>query len=491
MPVFEGQTVNPAQGVKFKGTKVEEEKEPEFDLESFGKGVARTAGMAGRTTAAGLASLVDVATLAPRTLANIGEVALEQTGFEGTKAEGALEKLRTAPSLRSTVLDLIDKPTGGALQPKTTPEKIITGAAEIAMPFGQYRKAQELTKRAPKVMDGLQALLDPQGYAGAAMRGKYPYPDIPVEEVQKLTSDEIKKLAQVHYKKADEMGGTLKPQFVRKFVNKINKMQPQTEEAKALFGTDEVTDMLERSKKLLNKPMTLQGAQEIDQGLSREITKHLDNGQPNAVGQELMQIQNTLRNMIDEVDPKDLVGGDEGFAAMKQARKLWAQQSRLRDIERIISDSEVATNPKNYIKNRFAAMVRNDKKLRGFNTQEKKAIRAAAKTGALTDVLSVMGSRLSVFGAGTAGTAMGGLPTGMAAAGGAYMVNEASRKGATALQRAKAQSVADLIRSRGALNVTKEGIRLPQQISPNMYGAAGTLQNLMIREMEDATNQER
>lgn len=264
---------------------------------------------------------------------------------------------------------------------------------------------------------------------------------------KRLTAADVRQQASEAYKRADQVGGALKPQFTDKFIDNLQFLRPQTAEGKIVGGENAATSVLNRFEGLRGKPITLQGANEIDKILGDEIDNFVDplTGKVTEIGKKLLDVQSTLRNQIDSATQADIVGTREGFEALKDGRKLWSKAARLNDIERILQKADSADNKATVIKNGFASLANNPKRLRGYNDTEKAAIKAAAKTGLATDILKVLGSRLGPIGAGVVGTAGAGPIGGLAAGALTYGTSAAARRAAEAIQAGKAANVADLI----------------------------------------------
>lgn len=162
------------------------------------------------------------------------------------------------------------------------------------------------------------------------------------------------------------------------------------------------------------------------------------------VKKQIANHENELKNLqkqYSSVAESDLITGREGFNSLKEARKLWSQAAKLRDIEKIITRAEMSDNPATAIKTGFRTLYNNPARMRGFTADEKKLIKSAAESGIITDSLRTMGSRLIPIGSAISG---GGL-TGTVAAQAATM---ASRGAAAKIQLMKAQKIADAIATR-------------------------------------------
>ena len=265
-----------------------------------------------------------------------------------------------------------------------------------------------------------------------------------------LSAEDLKATASQLYKKADEVGGILKPDVTNKFVDDVLSELPQTKMGKAVIGETPVTKLTQRIQNLRNQPMTLQAAQEIDEALGDLAYSNMNavTGQIDKQGIKFLNIQNKFRDAIENAPESMVVGGKEGFDALKDARKYWGTSLRLADVEKAIAKGLSTEQPQTGIKNAFKTLL-NSKKIKQFSPAEVQAIKQAAEKGTLVDILGTMGSRLNpqFMAAGVGVTTMNPL-----AAGAAYLgqsaLSSASRGAATSLQLKKARYVEDLIRQR-------------------------------------------
>jgi len=267
-------------------------------------------------------------------------------------------------------------------------------------------------------------------------------------------SDKIREVASGLYKTAEQKGGTLKPEFTNKFVDQIEKLKPQTDIGQIVGGDSPFTKIVEKVSQIRNRPMTLQAAQELDELLGDAIDDFTDMGRLTKQGKKLFDIQSTLRNMIDDADQSLMMGGKEGFNAWKEGKKLWATSHRLSDIERIIQRAEMTDNPATSIKTGFRTLYNNPNRIRGFSIPEKAAIKKAAESGVVSDLLRTAGSRLNPIIAGTTGG------FGAAAAGAATSM--AARGAATKVQVSKADKVARMIAE--SSDLVQQEKKIPQLI---------------------------
>lgn len=280
-------------------------------------------------------------------------------------------------------------------------------------------------------------------------------------------AEQIRQKASELYQLADQRGGVLSANFTDDFLDRLNKLKPQTEMGQMVGGDDALSVMTEKLNQIRGRPMTLQAAQEIDEIIGDAIDSHVEMGMLKKSGKKLQDVQNLLRGMIDDVDERFVEGGKEGFDALKEARQMWSSSFKLNDIEKILMRAEMSDNPATVIKNGFRTLSTNASKLRGYTPDERKFIEQAAKGNMASDILRTGGSRLIPI---ITGASTGNL--GATAAGAAGSM--ASRGAATKLQISKANNVAKQVAKNSGL------YREQKRISPDM------LKRLMRMKPKDA-----
>lgn len=125
--------------------------------------ILRTLGRTGRAGLAGLSSLADLGLLVPKTAALAGGMALENMG--ASEVGNALQRFGATPTMADTTRQIIDKATGGVLQPTGTIDKIGDFAGEMissAVPFAKGADTMGMLPKAPGPGEALKALMDPQ-----------------------------------------------------------------------------------------------------------------------------------------------------------------------------------------------------------------------------------------------------------------------------------------------------------------------------------------
>lgn len=423
--------------------------------------ILRTIGQAGRTISGAAASLPDTALLIPKTLAAGGEYIAEKAGLEGTGLEKTLQKIRTTPSMNESVKGIIDQATNNQLQPRGLAENLIMGGGELAFSGGALNSTLNKANP-PGVLDAVKGVLNP-----ASTLVKKPLLDIPDQKIRRLTAEELRKRSSEYYKQADELGGALKPEITNKWLEQIAENDFTDElvkEAQNKLGGGAANKVKEVFEIFKNQPMTLQRHQQLDELLGNLV--EYDLGRPTKEGMEILDIQHALRNIIEEATDADIVGDKAGFEALKKARKLWSRSLRLKDIEKIMQRAEMMDRPDTGIKTGMRTLANNEKRLRGFSKAEIAAIKKAAETGGLQELLKTFGSRLiPVIATGTGGSAAG-----VAAS---YAVPALSRKASEAVKFGQAENIANMVAGTPS--------SLPALPSAGKQTAAGLIASLIAR----------
>ena len=221
------------------------------------------------------------------------------------------------------------------------------------------------------------------------------------------TSAYAKQVASNYYKIADQSGGTLSPQFTNKFVDSVAAADKQTEAGRATVGQTEVNKLADRLQAIKDQPMTLQAAQEVDEGIGSLITKEFGVKGLSPDGVKLLEIQHGFRDMIENAGPGEVTGGTDGFDALGPARKAWAQSRKLDDLERIQQRADLTDNPATSVRTQIRTLLTNRAKVRGYSPEEVAALTDAADRGVVGGALHVFGSRLLPLAAGAVGLSHG------------------------------------------------------------------------------------
>lgn len=361
--------------------------------------IARTLGRTGRAALTGISSLVDTALLVPKTAALGAGLGLEALGAE--KMGAALQNVGMLPSQAGATKSIIDTATGGMLKPNNWMDRAGDFTGELiasSMPFASAPQVvQSVVPKAPTGGSAIRAALDPQSALEQTMNASKP--------IERVTSEAIKSQSRAAYDKAKQLGGAIKPEIVDSFVDDIEKtVLPQTRAGKIVAGKDSaVASLMSRIGELKGTQLNLDEAQEIDELLGDVVDGMLEMGKPTKEGLKVIKIQDALRDAIESADETKIIGGKEGFDALKKARGLWSKAAKISDIERIVSRAEMSEQPANAIKSGFKTLYNNPSRMRGLSQEQRDFIKKAANEGLALELLRGPASRLFGIGSAVAG----------------------------------------------------------------------------------------
>lgn len=277
-------------------------------------------------------------------------------------------------------------------------------------------------------------------------------------------SEQLRTEGKALYKAASDRGGVLSSKVTDKWLDQAQGIKPKTAAGRIIAGGDGPADqLLVRIESLRGKALDLESAQDIDEELGKLLRRDSFTdrfGKMNDDGRKVYELQSSLREIIDNADAADVAGGKEGFALLKEARKLWSRQARAREIESILARADGRDNPATIIKNGFQTLKNNPRRLKGYTLAERKLISQAAETGIIGEGLRLLGSRLNAIGA-----LAGGGPAASAAM---FGIGLAGRQGAETLAARRGARVLDEIASPGA----RKRLRAPARITPSVTTGA-------------------
>lgn len=222
-----------------------------------------------------------------------------------------------------------------------------------------------------------------------------------------MSHEEIKGISTQKYQQAEKLGGTLKPEVTDKWLTSLNDLVPKGEIAKELSENMEFRKLIDRLQIAKGKPITLQDAQEIDELLGAAADNHFKPAGMTKEGQKILEIQKKFRDAITDAKETDLMGGAQGFKAWDDAKFYWSQSMKQRDIEKIIERASLTQNPTTAMKTGFKNLYTSAKNSRAYTDAEKAAIKNAATTGLVDEVMRLPASRLISIGRIAAGGGLG------------------------------------------------------------------------------------
>lgn len=254
------------------------------------------------------------------------------------------------------------------------------------------------------------------------------------EETAAVTSGDVKDLGSKMYKELAKEGAVTNPEFTDKMIGYVEAQKPASALGLATGKSDPSLELSKVLQDFKGKPLDFQSIQEFDENLSNQITNAMKDGRHTPESNKLSDIQQGIRNLVNKAGPEDmLTGTPEGFQKLAQARKIWSQYIKMRDIENIEFRASYAKQPASAAQTMYKNLLTNAKKTRGYSADELDLLKKAAKTGSAVDMLNIIGSRLIPMVSGAAG----GFPG--AAIG--YASSAAARNVAEKMQSAKAQAL--------------------------------------------------
>lgn len=255
------------------------------------------------------------------------------------------------------------------------------------------------------------------------------------------TFETTKALSQADFAKARSLNATYSPEIRQQYIDTIKNSLPGDE--KVLPGNTTIENIYKQAITNKDKPLTLEGIQQIDQELTdlKYDAVH-SNGLPTAEGKKIGDIQRALRDAVGSATEDQVTGGKEAWQALQDANANWSASRKIYEIDKIFSRAEMTDNPATAIKAGMRNLYLNDKKLSGWTPREKSLVKAAGKSSAAANLLRTqVGSRLISSMIGTAAGSIGGIPGMMAGATIGAATGGTARAVATAMQKGRANKV--------------------------------------------------
>jgi hypothetical protein len=299
------------------------------------------------------------------------------------------------------------------------------------------------------------------------------------------TSEELKRLSQQAYQKAEDAGVVISPNSLADRVGKIVGEVAQegidpTLHPQATAALKRLTDAVQKGE-----PIALQQLETL-----RKIAK-------GAAGSLSADERRIARIMVDSLDDyalnlstADVVAGNaEGAGALLQnARSLWSRASKGEVVDELVKRARdrsaqfSGSGYENALRTEFRNLVMNPKRLRLFTPVEQQALQKVARGGPIENTLRYFGKFAPT------GVVSGALSSGIGAvAGGAPgavalpIAGLGARQGATMLTARNARLASELMR-RGAPAASAS---LSQAIAPAVpyaLGAAPTLAQFLAQQ---------
>lgn len=249
------------------------------------------------------------------------------------------------------------------------------------------------------------------------------------------------------YEVAGSAGAGARPVATNGFIDQAFKNAQQNPDLLLKDGPDAVQNYLEGLNVWRDRPIPLATAQASDIQL-RELAQKAFRAGDNDLGTRYKAIRQALRDKIyNAPDPTHITGGPQGFYALKEGNRLYAQGYQVEDLENALAKGMENEVQSTGIKTQFRKLADDIRENgpAGKTPELVDAINTAARTGALTGILKTLGSKLGPVaasvvggtlgaGAGPIGAAIGSVGAGAAS----YLATAPFRAAATAIQEGKA-----------------------------------------------------
>lgn len=266
-------------------------------------------------------------------------------------------------------------------------------------------------------------------------------------------AEDVKKKSQSLYTLAREKGATFTDDVsdeIEKTVQSLRVIDPY---AKNALGPDEMDAIAKRLSKAKNHTMTLDSFEALDKEWGALGHQAFNTGN-DSLARKYDILQSKLREAV--TNDKYISGSDDGVKAYRDATMLWANRSKMRDVDQVLENSKYYVGGEAAgLKAGFTRLAKSNR-ISKFSPKEAKLIQKAAQTGNIEGLMRTLGSRLMVIG----GAIKGG-PAGAAAG---YAASQGMRGGAAALKGAEATKIGRVIAKEAVKispDLAKKGQRIP------------------------------
>lgn len=283
------------------------------------------------------------------------------------------------------------------------------------------------------------------GGAAAGRMGQSSAPKTPLASTQ-----EVKAEAQKFFKAAEDTQAILRP-------GALQKLSAQADEAATEFGflpemQPRVASVLNYLNKIKQENISIKGMMALRK-MAQNAAKSPDDAERTLGG----QIMAALDDSMETLGPDDVLQGNASLAASawSEGRRLWSQYRKSRTVDEATNNADLQTassgsggNTDNALRQKFKAILTNEKARRGFTKDELAAMEDVVRGRGGANALRVVG-KLSPLGGGLmAALGLGAVATGgpLAAIPVAGMIAKPLADRAT---RANVNALSGLIRTGG------------------------------------------
>ncbi len=258
---------------------------------------------------------------------------------------------------------------------------------------------------------GLSAVVPPMGAvaskAGTMMGNLAKKASTPIEEhasnfwFDKVTPEQAKQVSNLKYNEAGQAGGILTPEKRDDFINAAQGARKGADGSIVPPSplAQKILDNLEETR---GQPLTLRGAQNIEQDINANIS-YQPNGMLTPESVQLLKIKKALRNTIDGATQNDIVGGGDGWRAWKEAKQAYSAVGILTDMNNMINKAAYSDQPGNQLRRQLSRWSLKPGASNGLNPEEMDLVKDAIHNNFSNELLRTAGSRLTSIGAAVAG----------------------------------------------------------------------------------------
>lgn len=212
------------------------------------------------------------------------------------------------------------------------------------------------------------------------------------------TSDTLRSMAQDAYANSKSLGAEFSPEDSASLPQSIEQNLMKTGKLNDRLHGDTLSILNDMKNQAENDNMSLEDVHQYRQLFGDAINNNLHpNGKMKPDAMKANSAIDAIDDFLDNArqNPDKLVSGSpESIKAWQKGQDLWASSNRVNDIERIMQRAELMQNPATSMRQGFATLVSNPKRLRGFTPEQQELIKDASQTNLGGEALRAIGSRL-------------------------------------------------------------------------------------------------
>ena len=259
----------------------------------------------------------------------------------------------------------------------------------------------------------------------------------------RTTPEQAKQVAGIKYDEAENIGGSLTSDKRNQFIDAAHGAEKGAD-GNIVPPSPLAQKILDNLNKTRDQPLTLKGAQNIEQDINQNIS-YQPNGMLTPDSVQLLKIKSALRNTINSASPQDLIGGPQAWQSWNDAKKAYSGAGILTDINNMINKATFADQPAAQLKRNLAKWSNKSSTISGLDPDEMDLVKGAIKTDFANEIMRSGSSRLIPIGA----TALGlGNGHGIMGAMAGTATSMAGRNAGFAYQLGKMGDLADAIGER-------------------------------------------